>query len=71
MFDNLKKTMERHGVTVEQMANATGQTKRTIQNKLNGKSNWYCFEVFNLWQKIFKDKVKIDPIAWLFDKGEK
>lgn len=49
------------GVSKEDMAKLLGKTPRTINNKLNGKTPFYCEEVIKIMDTYFPNR-KIDYI---------
>lgn len=67
MYPNLRSAMEREGYSVEELADAIGVHRNTVQNKLSGGSDWTYPEVSKIQTTLFP----MYQLAWLFRKFTK
>ena len=64
MYPNLKAEMARRGVTLTDLATATGRTVSTISQKALGKKEWLFWETIKIKERIGCDV----PLEILFKK---
>ena len=63
MFLNLKYEMEKKKVKDQDIANLLSITKKSVQNRLNGKVNFKITECLKIHGQWFQDK----SLEYLFD----
>ena len=56
MYDLLKEELQFNGLSQEVVADNLGITRRTLWNKLNGKTPWQLWEAISIKQMLNSDE---------------
>lgn len=55
MYENLKREIERKGISTKALANVCGCSEKSAWNKLNGETDFTLGEAMSIWENLMKE----------------